>query len=268
MVLLCLYAGGFYTQALLTLVTAAGMWEWSSMFLPNEKGTRIFVVALSAACGFCLMGTSSYLIGAFCLFWTFMILFLSFLLPFGPKWEGFDSIARAAFGLFYVVLPIASFAWLRARGNEDFPLSGGDWVYLGLLCTWMDDTFAYFAGRGFGKRPFFPSVSPKKTWEGFWGGMVGAVGVPLAGLYWVIPATGWPFFQGLTYVDILWVALPIAVLGPLGDLLESRIKREFSVKDSGNLIPGHGGMLDRADALLLTLPWVLTYAAIIRPHLS
>ena len=62
-VLLCLYAGGFYTQALLTLVTAAGMWEWSSMFLPNEKGTRIFVVALSAACGFCLMGTSSYLIG-------------------------------------------------------------------------------------------------------------------------------------------------------------------------------------------------------------
>ena len=267
-VLLCLHAGGLYTQILLTVVTAAAMWEWGSMFLPQEVATRVFVVVLCSLCAFILMGTSSFLLGFLCVFWTFMLLFLSFLLPVGPKWEGFDSISRAAFGLFYAVIPIASFAWLRAKGDVDFPQSGGDWVYLGLLCTWVDDSFAYFAGRAFGKHPFFPSVSPKKTWEGFYGGMIGAVLIPLAVLYWLIPAAGWPFFQGLTYVDILWVAVPISVLGPLGDLLESKIKREFSVKDSGNLIPGHGGMLDRADALLLTLPWVLTYAEVIRPLLK
>jgi len=249
-------------------VVAAGMWEWGVLFLPKEKSTRIFVVLLATLCAFFLMGNPSFQTGFLCLLWTFMILFLSFLLPVGPKWEGFDSITRAAFGLFYVVIPVASFAWLRTKGDVDFPASGGDWIYLGLLCTWMDDTFAYFAGKSLGKRPFFPSVSPKKTWEGFFGGMVGTVLVPLLVLYYLIPAMGWPFFQGLTYVDILWVAIPIAILGPLGDLLESKIKREFGVKDSGNLIPGHGGILDRADALLLTLPWVWTYAEVIRPALN
>ena len=96
--------------------------------------------------------------------------------------------------------------------------------------------------------------------------MIGAVGMALLCLYVLIPGLDWPFFAGLTYVDILWVALPITVLGPLGDLLESKIKREFGVKDSGTMIPGHGGMLDRIDALLLTLPWVLTYVEFIRPY--
>ena len=265
-VLCCLYFGGLYTQIMLTIAIAAGMWEWASMFLPHEKNTRYFVVALSAVCAFLLMSANSLNTGLLITFWTFGLLFLSFLFPVGPKWEGFDSVARASFGLLYVVIPMASIALLRAKGEVDFPQSGGDWIYLGLLCTWIDDSFAYFAGRAFGKHPFFPSVSPKKTWEGFFGGMIGAVGMALLCLYVLIPGLDWPFFAGLTYVDILWVALPITVLGPLGDLLESKIKREFGVKDSGTMIPGHGGMLDRIDALLLTLPWVLTYVEFIRPY--
>lgn len=264
-VLYCLYTGGLNTQLLLTVAIGAGMWEWASMFLPKERNTRYFVVILSAICAFLLMSSQSVSTGILVAFWTFALFFLSFLLPIGPKWEGFDSVCRAALGLFYIVLPMSSMAWLRTQGEIDFPLSGGDWIYLGLLCTWMDDTCAYFAGRAFGKHPFFPSVSPKKTWEGFFGGMVGAIGIALFCLYVLIPGMSWPFFAGLTYVDILWVGLPITILGPLGDLLESKIKREFNVKDSGTMIPGHGGMLDRLDALLLTLPWVLTYVEFIRP---
>ena len=131
------------------------------MFLPQEKNTRFFIVALSAVCAFLLMSANTLNTGLLIAFWTFGLLFLSFLLPIGPKWEGFDSVTRASFGLLYVVIPMATIALLRAKGEIDFPKSGGDWIYLGLLCTWIDDSFAYFAGRAFGKHPFFPSVSPK-----------------------------------------------------------------------------------------------------------
>ena len=134
-VLCCLYFGGLYTQIMLTIAIAAGMWEWASMFLPHEKNTRYFVVALSAVCAFLLMSANSLNTGLLITFWTFGLLFLSFLFPVGPRWEGFDSVARASFGLLYVVIPMASIALLRAKGEVDFPQSGGDWIYLGLLCT-------------------------------------------------------------------------------------------------------------------------------------
>ena len=131
-VLYCLYTGGLNTQLLLTVAIGAGMWEWASMFLPKERNTRYFVVGLSAICAFLLMSSQSIGTGVLVAFWTFSLFFLSFLLPIGPKWEGFDSVCRAALGLFYIVLPMSSMAWLRTQGEIDFPLSGGDWIYLGL----------------------------------------------------------------------------------------------------------------------------------------
>jgi phosphatidate cytidylyltransferase len=107
--------------------------------------------------------------------------------------------------------------------------------------TWAGDTFAYFVGKFFGTTPMAPRLSPKKTWEGFAGGVLGTVlVVVLIGL----------FTTQLTPSQSLLIGLTIAVVGPLGDLFESLVKRDVDVKDAGHMLPGHGGVLDRFDALL------------------
>ncbi len=108
--------------------------------------------------------------------------------------------------------------------------------------TWAGDTMAYFVGKFFGSTPMAPRLSPKKTWEGFAGGVLGTViMVVFIGLY-----------TDLTPSESLLVGLTIAVVGPLGDLFESLIKRDVDVKDAGSFLPGHGGVLDRFDALLFS----------------
>jgi phosphatidate cytidylyltransferase len=106
--------------------------------------------------------------------------------------------------------------------------------------TWAGDTFAYFVGHTFGSTPMAPRLSPKKTWEGFAGGVLGTVlVVVIIGL-----ATN------LTPGESLLIGFTIAIVGPLGDLFESLVKRDVDVKDAGHMLPGHGGVLDRFDALL------------------
>lgn len=118
------------------------------------------------------------------------------------------------------------------------------WVVL--LGTWASDTFAYFVGRAFGRTPFC-SVSPKKSFEGAVGGFVGCFITVLA---LSVVTLGLPLWQAVV------IALAVAVFAPLGDLIESVVKRSFGIKDSGNIFPGHGGVLDRFDSLLFTAPVV------------
>lgn len=137
-------------------------------------------------------------------------------------------------------------------------------LYVMLIAVWSNDTFAYLTGRAMGRHPMMPLVSAKKTWEGFIGGALGSVGL-VVGLWWwlhdFLP------FSALSLTDATVIALACVVLGPLGDLVESRIKRLFEVKDSGNLLPGHGGVFDRIDALLLMAPFTSAYVFLIRPWL-
>jgi len=134
---------------------------------------------------------------------------------------------------------------------------GVEWVVLAFLVTWGNDTAAYFAGVLFGKHPLAAKVSPKKTWEGFAGGAVGSLGFALGVQHFLLEAE-------LPVVAALAVGAGAAVLGPLGDLVESLLKRALGVKDSSQLIPGHGGLLDRIDALLFVAPWVYLFAAYLR----
>ena len=121
------------------------------------------------------------------------------------------------------------------------------------VVIWAADTFAYYTGRLIGRTPFFPAVSPKKTWEGFFGGVVGAA---LAGA--LIKQLQLPF---LGWTDTILIILICGVIGPVGDLAESRLKRSAAAKDSGSLLPGHGGMLDRFDAMIVCAPLVWLYLA-------
>jgi phosphatidate cytidylyltransferase len=135
---------------------------------------------------------------------------------------------------------------------------GFGWVILAFVVTWLNDTFAYFAGRFFGRHKMLPSISPKKTWEGFAGGALGSIVAGMI-LLAIFPA-GW--LPGLTLAGCVVLGAVAAVLGPLGDLVESMLKRAAGVKDSGKLIPGHGGLLDRIDALLFVAPWVYLFASL------
>jgi phosphatidate cytidylyltransferase len=126
------------------------------------------------------------------------------------------------------------------------------WVFALLGMTWLNDTFAYFFGHKFGKHKLAPKISPGKTIEGFFGGYLGTVCGFL--LFWFLCPNDLPVWKGLVLTVL------VGIFGPMGDLSESLIKRSFHVKDSGNIIPGHGGMLDRIDALLFTAPVVYWYS--------
>ena len=134
------------------------------------------------------------------------------------------------------------------------PNHRGDTVVLVLLVAWIADTGGYFAGRFLGKAKLYEAVSPKKTWAGAWGGLAGS----LAGVV-VLKLT---FADWLTWIDVFAIAIPGGILGQLGDLTESLIKRSVNVKDSGALLPGHGGILDRIDAVLFIAPYVYGYLVV------
>lgn len=159
-------------------------------------------------------------------------------------------VSASALAWLYCGLLVASVVAVRMR-------FGFGWVILAFVVTWLNDTFAYFAGRFFGRTKMLPKISPKKTWEGFAGGALGSIlgGAILLAIF----PDGW--LAGLTLAGCVLLGGVAAVLGPLGDLAESMLKRAAGVKDSGRLIPGHGGLLDRIDALLFVAPWVYLFAA-------
>ena len=135
---------------------------------------------------------------------------------------------------------------------RDFDSYGSAWIFTLMGMTWGSDTGAYFSGRAFGKHRLAPILSPKKTWEGAIGGFLCAI---LAGFI-----AKWLVFEDLSVLSVVVLASVSNILAQSGDLAESLVKRSFGIKDSGRLIPGHGGMLDRVDALLFSAPWVYFFA--------
>ena len=144
--------------------------------------------------------------------------------------------------------------WLGGRfvALRELP-NGMLWLALALISTWITDSGAYFVGRRWGRRKLAPRLSPKKTWEGAVGGwLIGVALTPLAALL-----LGLPWYHGLG------IGILAATVSPFGDLAESMFKRQVSAKDSSNLIPGHGGMLDRVDSLLFVIPAAFYYVLLL-----
>ncbi len=167
-----------------------------------------------------------------------VVLLLTGTLAKRTQWQ---QAVEALGGLMYVVLPCILFLGLRQKGFE-VPLAL-------ILMIWMNDTMAYLVGSFIGKTPFSP-ISPKKTWEGTAGGAL----LTLAG------AAIWGYYSPVHRMqDWMALALCAAVAGTAGDLLESKLKRMAGVKDSGAMMPGHGGALDRFDSLLVAVPFAFSY---------
>ncbi|MEO5595107.1 MAG: phosphatidate cytidylyltransferase [Chitinophagaceae bacterium] len=168
------------------------------------------------------------------------------------------NIAYSAFGLLYISLSLGLMmdiryfgeSWMTNKGNV---FEMGFILALGIIFSiWINDTMAYIVGSLVGKTPF-SKISPKKTWEGTAGGAVLCVVVISLITYWL----------GLSWKDGAIIAAIVAVFGTMGDLFESKLKRMAGVKDSGSIMPGHGGFLDRFDSLLLATPFVWLYIALV-----
>ncbi len=175
-----------------------------------------------------------------------VILLAVFLFREGPLEQIPRSVGVVALSWLYCGLLVASLVGLRLR-------FGVPWVIMAFVVTWANDTFAYFTGHAFGRHRLYERISPKKTWEGFAGGAVGSVAGALVSRWLLLP-------DALSPAAAVVIGVGAAVLGPLGDLAESMVKRAAGVKDSSRIVPGHGGLLDRIDALLFVGPWIYVCA--------
>lgn len=172
----------------------------------------------------------------------------------------YQNISSTLFGILYITLPFAALNYISF--NEEFYSKiglSGNWSLLTgfFIILWTSDSMAYLVGRKFGKHKLFPRVSPGKTWEGFIGGVVFAV---IAGYIYSL-VTKDVQADSTINASLHWIvmSLIISVFGMLGDLSESLLKRSGGVKDSGSLLPGHGGVLDRFDGIFFSSPIILTY---------
>lgn len=192
--------------------------------------------------------------------WSFIVLFT--IIHFGC-WIEFINLlkkidlvnyrSKSLLGLLYITLPVALMIWMRVN---NFDLQSDNYLKVipcGIVFSiWINDTMAYIVGSFIGKTPL-SSISPRKTKEGTFGGIILCV--------FVITLIGYfTFFYSVA--DWIVISLFCGVFGTLGDLLESKLKRMANVKDSGSLMPGHGGFLDRFDSMLVAIPFVFVYYAI------
>jgi phosphatidate cytidylyltransferase len=170
------------------------------------------------------------------------------------------NIGCSALGLVYISLSLALLTWLRTVFYGS-PVSFADRVPVLMIIgsIWINDTMAYIVGSLIGRTPL-SAISPKKTWEGTLGGIVLAVGVMGLIGHLLENSSGWGVFSPLHWMAIAAIA---AITGTFGDLLESKLKRMAGIKDSGRIMPGHGGFLDRFDSLLIATPFAWMYLAAI-----
>ena len=166
------------------------------------------------------------------------------LLLINYKTEASKHILTSIFSYVYTVLPFALAVPFAKLGNNGFADYDGFSLLLVFIFIWSSDTFAYLVGRQFGKHKLFEAVSPKKTWEGFIGG--GILTVLLGVIISMITEDDW--------MAISILALLSFIFGSIGDLVQSTFKRTVDIKDSSNLIPGHGGILDRMDSFIFAMP--------------
>jgi len=224
--------GGYFVFALVLVITILGLHEYYTLLRPYRPNLLVgYLAGIAVITGAFFFGFKGIMGGiAGCLI---LMFFWSLRGEFGAHLVG--RMAVTSFGIVWVAMGFAYLVLLRGLQH------GMALTILAFACTWLNDTFAYFVGRAIGRHPMAPRISPKKSVEGAIGGIVGAVVAALL----VKIYSSW-----LPVSDALILGLAIGVVGQWGDLFESAVKRDFRVKDSGRLLPGHGGILDRFDSVL------------------
>ncbi|MFH1466258.1 MAG: phosphatidate cytidylyltransferase [Pseudomonadota bacterium] len=232
------WGGPIAVDLLVLFDLVVGILEYNRMALA-ERPLR-FVLAAQAAVLFVSVAFGSLGLAGGVVIGLCLTSFIAVMI-WSPGMEGAaDRVGRLLLGSVYLGGLLAFLPLLRGLPQ------GVGWLFVLLASTWLGDTGGFFAGRAFGRHKMAPRLSPKKTWEGFAGGFIAAAG-------------GAVLFGWLTGLQVPWhvllvVGAVVDIFGVLGDLAESLLKRAFGVKDSGTIMPGHGGMLDRIDSVVFAAP--------------
>ncbi len=233
--------------ALITLIaTLIGLWEWARLIKLKKQATTIYL-AVALLIGTLVIYSPTTKLGHYSDEVTFSLLALStcFWIVLSPVWLIARKYVQSKFLMALLGLILLLATWVALGGLHSI----SPWLLLGTLITvWLADSAAYFAGKKFGKHKLAHEISPGKTWEGVAGALLAVTVYGLA-LCHTLHISRW-------LIAGLWL---IVMLSVMGDLFESLLKRQAGVKDSSHLLPGHGGVLDRIDGLISTLPLVLFY---------
>lgn len=244
-ILIIVKGAPWHFALLLSLFTLVGLVEFFAMALPDRKG-ELFPFAMYGALALFtpLLSDGRLFIMACAGF--FLLTALHFLFRLRDMETVARDLSQVLAAYLYVPFLLSHLVMLRLLPN------GSHWLLLIMLIVMTNDSAAYYIGSAFGKHPLYPAVSPKKSIEGALGGLLGSLGGTLLAKF--------TFFSGLSYADALLAAVLIGITGQLGDLFESLLKRSFGVKDSGTILPGHGGVLDRLDSIILAAPVTYYFA--------
>ena len=237
---------------LLGILVSMGAWEWTRLAGLNSSVARVFyvlvlVAVLGALYSYCQLGNDPSqeqvqpILGVACLWWSFAMLWVKGYPASAVLWR---TVAMRCLMGQLILAP----AWMSAVFLLSFP-RGGMLLVVMVLVVAAADIGAYFSGKRFGKHKLAVLVSPAKTWEGFWGGIICCVLLAVL-LWYLLPDQAAHISLG----SVVAVTVTTALASVVGDLTVSMVKRESGVKDSGSLLPGHGGMLDRLDSLCGAAP--------------
>lgn len=252
LILLLVFGEGIGAVIVAAVLSLAMLYEFTdiTISLPDRKEKRFAILGsawLIQVLNFWLANAEFALVSLSFLGLTCFFLFTSERHEGEELKQHYRELMSTVFGFIYLgFLP----TYLVAIRMTSF---GKHWIMLFLFIVWANDVGAYFAGKKFGKHKLFPHISPKKTWEGAWGGMGAAILIALVykGIF---------FRDHLSWGGAVAIAVVLSIFAPVGDLAESFLKRAFDKKDSSTILPGHGGFLDRFDSVIFSLPimYVLT----------
>jgi phosphatidate cytidylyltransferase len=248
--------GGFYYFSIFFLfISLVGLYEFYRMAAPKVKKRDYFASLFAGASIYVLSAlTASNLIPFEWLELLIPICASFFLVElYKNREKPFENIGLTVLGLLYITLPFSLLNYMAFLpfGFYNYELVLGIFIFL-----WVSDSGAYVVGRAIGKTKLFERISPNKTVEGSLGGIIAAMLVA-----WMLVSR---LFNSLDVIDWMVISAIVSVSGIYGDLIESLLKRSFGRKDSGSLLPGHGGVLDRFDSLILSAPMVYAYIRLIQ----
>lgn len=255
-IMLCGIFTNCYTFiALFGIIATLCSWEFLKLVLPSSPFSFKISGVILTLIPFILMGLFYFANISLVILFLLVIIFICLLFTififelFSSLKQPFHQIGFLFLSIIYIGLPIALTLFLVFNNNGFNPVI----IFSVLLLTWANDTGAYLVGSRIGKTALYPRISPNKTWEGSSGGIITTL--LLGGGFYL-------FFQTEPLFYWLILASLVACFGSIGDLVESMLKRSVSMKDSGNLLPGHGGMLDRFDAFIFVIPFVTLFELI------